>query len=44
MAYFANLCVNLRDFLCDILEYVFAQSLDFLDIDKIFSFLNWKHH
>ena len=43
MAYFANLCVNLRDRLCDVASYVSAQSLDFLDIDEISSFLNWKH-
>jgi len=25
------------------ISYVSAQSLDFLDLDEIFSFLNWKH-
>ena len=43
MVYFANLCVNLRDRLCDVARHVSAQSLDFLDLDEISSFLNWKH-
>ena len=43
MVYFANLCVNLRDCLCDVARHVSAQSLDFLDLDEISSFLNWKH-
>ena len=42
MVYFANLCVNLRDRLCDVARYVSAQSLDFLDLDEISSFLDWK--
>jgi hypothetical protein len=40
--YFSNLIVNLQDSLCDILKYVSAQSLDFLDLAKNLSFLNWK--
>jgi hypothetical protein len=44
MVYFANLCVNLRDCLCDVARHVSAQTLDFLDLDEISSFLNWKHH
>ena len=43
MVYFANLCVSLRDRLCDVAGHVSAQSLDFLDLDEISSFLNWKH-
>ena len=43
MVYFANLCVNLRDRLCDVARHVSAQTLDFLDLDEISSFLNWKH-
>ena len=43
MVYSANLCVNLRDRLCDVARHVSAQSLDFLDLDEISSFLNWKH-
>jgi hypothetical protein len=42
MVYFANLCVNLRDRLCDVARHVSAQSLDFLDLDEISSFLNWE--
>ena len=42
MVCFANLCVNLRDRLCDVARHVSAQSLDFLDLDEISSFLNWK--
>jgi len=42
MAFFRNLGVNLRDSLCDVLKYVSAQSLDFLDLAQKFSFLNWK--
>jgi hypothetical protein len=32
MALFRNLCVNLRDRLCDVPMYASAQSLDFLDL------------
>jgi len=42
MVYSANLCVNLRDSLCDVARHVSAQSLDFLDLDEISSFLDWK--
>ena len=42
MVYFANLCVNLRDCLCDVARHVSAQYLDFLDLDEISSFLDWK--
>jgi len=28
MALFRNLCVNLRDFWCGVLQYAYAQSLD----------------
>ncbi len=42
MALFRNLGVNLRDRLCDVQMYVSAQSLDFLDLAKNCSFLNWK--
>jgi len=42
MALFRNLGVNLRDRLCDVRRYASAQSLDFLDLAKNCSFLNWK--
>ncbi len=42
MVYFANLCVNLRSSLCDVASHVSAEPLDFLDLDEISSFLNWK--
>ena len=42
MALFRNLGVNLRDRLCDVPTYVSAQSLEFLDLAKNYSFLNWK--
>ncbi len=38
MALFRNLCVNLRDSLCGVLEYASAQSLDFLDLAENCSF------
>ena len=34
---------GLRDRLCDVARHVSAQSLAFLDLDEISSFLNWKH-
>jgi hypothetical protein len=42
MALLRNLCVNLQDFLCDVLQYASAQSLDFLDLAQNCSFMNWK--
>ncbi len=42
MVYSANLGVNRRDRLCDVARHVSAQYLDFLDIDEISSFLNWR--
>jgi hypothetical protein len=36
MAVFRNLCVNLRDFLCDAPNVASAQSLDFHDPKKLF--------
>ena len=42
MALFRNLGVNLRNRLCDVPTYVSAQSLEFLDLAKNCSFLNWK--
>jgi len=42
MALFRNLSVNLRDRLCGVPMYASAQSLDFLDLAKNRSFLNWK--
>jgi len=42
MVYSADLCVNLRDRLCDVARHVSAQSLDFLDLGEISSFLDWK--
>jgi len=43
MVFFANLFVNLRGFLCDVLAYASAQPFDFLDLGKKSSFLDWKH-
>jgi hypothetical protein len=34
--------INLRGFLCDVLAYASAQPLDFLDLGKNSSFLNWN--
>ncbi|MGM0663501.1 MAG: hypothetical protein ACQET7_04860 [Thermodesulfobacteriota bacterium] len=42
MVFFANLGVNLRGYLCGVLQYASAQPLDFLDLDKKSSFPNWK--
>jgi len=42
MVFLRNLGVNLRDSLCDVLQYVSAQSLDFLDLAQKLSFLDWK--
>ena len=42
MALFRNLCVKLRGFLCDVLLYVSAQPLVFLDLAKNSSFMNWQ--
>ena len=42
MALFRNLCVNLQDFLCGVLQYSSAQYLDFLDPGQNCSFMNWK--
>ena len=42
MALFHNFCVNLPSQLCGILKYASAQLLDFLELVKNGSFLNWK--
>ena len=42
MALFRNLGVNLQDRLCGVPRYASAQSLEFLDLAKNSSFLNWK--
>ena len=42
MALFRNLGVNLQDRLCGVPTYASAQSLDFLDLAKNSSFLDWK--
>jgi hypothetical protein len=42
MVLFRNLGVNLQDRLCGVPKYASAQSLDFLDLAKNSSFLNWK--
>jgi hypothetical protein len=42
MAFLRNLCVNLQNCLCGILQYASAQFFDFLDLAQKFSFLNWK--
>jgi len=42
MVLLPNLFVNLRGCLCDVLQYVSAQPLDFLDLGQNASFLIWK--
>jgi len=42
MALFRNFGVKLRGSLCDVLSYVSAQPLVFLDLAENRSFLNWK--
>ncbi len=42
MVFFANPGVNLRGCLCGVLQYASAQPLDFLELDKKSSFLDWK--
>ena len=42
MALFHNLGVKLRISLCDVLTYVSAQNLVFLELAENCSFLNWK--
>jgi hypothetical protein len=42
MVFFTNLGVNLRGSLCGVHVHASAQPLDFLDIGKKSSFLNWK--
>jgi hypothetical protein len=42
MAIFHNIIVNLRDYLCGVLTYVSAKSLDFLDLAKNISSMDWK--
>jgi len=42
MALFRNICVNLLVCLYSVYSYASAQSLDFLDLAKNCSFLNWK--
>jgi len=44
MALFRNLGVNLWVCLGGVLSYVSAQPLDFLDLAKNCSFLNWKRY
>jgi hypothetical protein len=43
MVFLPNLSVNLRACLCDVVNYVSAQALDFLDLGQKSSFLDWKH-
>ncbi len=42
MALFHNLGVKQRGSLCDVLKYVSAQPLVYLDLAKHSSFMNWK--
>jgi hypothetical protein len=44
MVYFPNLGVNRRGGLCGVASYASAQPLDFLDLGKIATCVNWKHH
>ena len=43
MVFLPNLSVNLRAFLCGVVNYASAQALDFLDLGQKSSFLDWKH-
>jgi hypothetical protein len=43
MVFLPNLSVNLRACLCGVVNYAFAQALDFLDLEQKSSFLAWKH-
>ena len=42
MVLLRNPGVKLRGSLCDVLKYVSAQPLVFLDLAENFSFMNWK--
>ena len=42
MALFRNLRVKLRGSLWDVLQYISAQPLVFLDLAKNCAFMNWK--
>jgi hypothetical protein len=42
MVLLPNLCVNRQPCLCDVLQYVSAQALDFLDLEQNSSFPIWK--
>ncbi len=42
MALFHNFGVNPRNRLCGVFQYASAQFLDFLELVKNVSFLNWK--
>jgi hypothetical protein len=44
MVLLPNLFVNRRPCLCDVLQYVSAQALDFLDLEQNPSFPIWKLH
>jgi hypothetical protein len=43
MVFLPNLSVNLRAYLCGVVNYASAQALDFLDLGQKSSFLDWKH-
>jgi hypothetical protein len=43
MVYFPNLGVNRRGRLCGVASYASAQPLDFLELGKIATCVNWKH-
>ena len=42
MVLFYYFVVNLRGWLCVVPSYISAQPLDFLELVKNYSFLNWK--
>jgi hypothetical protein len=42
MVLLPNICVKLRSYLCDVLQYVSAQALVFLDLEQKSSFPIWK--
>jgi hypothetical protein len=43
MVFLPNLGVNLRAYLCGVVNYASAQALDFLDLGQKSAFLDWKH-
>ncbi len=42
MVFLPNLSVNLRAYLCGVVDYASTQALDFLDLRQKSAFLDWK--